>query len=51
VAGGTGLVGRQTVKTLRRSGHDAVVIARSVGVDLTTGAGLADALVSMPSST
>ena len=45
VAGGTGLVGRQTVKTLRRSGHDAVVIARSVGVDLTTGAGLADALV------
>jgi uncharacterized protein YbjT (DUF2867 family)/catechol 2,3-dioxygenase-like lactoylglutathione lyase family enzyme len=45
VAGGTGLVGRQTVKALRRSGHDAVVIARSVGVDLTTGDGLADALV------
>jgi uncharacterized protein YbjT (DUF2867 family) len=45
VAGGTGLVGRQTVKALRRSGHDAVVIARSVGVDLTTGDGLAAALV------
>ena len=45
VAGGTGLVGRQTVKALRRSGHDAVVIARSVGVDLTTGDGLADALL------
>jgi uncharacterized protein YbjT (DUF2867 family) len=45
VAGGTGLAGRQTVKALRRSGHDAVVIARSVGVDLTTGDGLADALV------
>jgi uncharacterized protein YbjT (DUF2867 family) len=45
VAGGTGLAGRQTVKALRRSGHDAVVIARSVGVDLTSGDGLADALV------
>lgn len=45
VAGGTGLAGRQTVKALRRSGHDAVVIARSVGVDLTTGDGLAEALV------
>jgi uncharacterized protein YbjT (DUF2867 family)/catechol 2,3-dioxygenase-like lactoylglutathione lyase family enzyme len=45
VAGGTGLVGRQTVKALRRSGHDAVVIARSVGVDLTTGDGPAEALV------
>jgi uncharacterized protein YbjT (DUF2867 family)/catechol 2,3-dioxygenase-like lactoylglutathione lyase family enzyme len=45
VAGGTGLVGRQTVKALRRSGHDAVVIARSVGVDLTTGDGLPEALV------
>ena len=45
VAGGTGLAGRQTVKPLRRSGHDAVVIAGSVGVDLTTGDGLADALV------
>jgi uncharacterized protein YbjT (DUF2867 family) len=44
VAGGTGLAGHQTIKALRRSGHDAVLIARSVGVDLTTGAGLAAAL-------
>lgn len=45
VAGGTGLTGRQTVEAIRRSGHDAVVLARSVGVDLVTGDGLADALV------
>ena len=45
VAGGTGLVGRQTVEAVRRVGHDAVVLARSVGVDLTSGAGLAAALV------
>jgi uncharacterized protein YbjT (DUF2867 family) len=45
VAGGTGLIGRQTVEAIRRSGHDAVVLARSVGVDLVTGDGLADALV------
>ena len=45
VAGGTGLAGRHTVKALRDAGHDAVVLARSAGVDLTTGRGLADALV------
>jgi uncharacterized protein YbjT (DUF2867 family) len=45
VAGGTGLAGRHTVAALRQAGHDAVVLARSVGVDLTTGHGLADALV------
>ncbi len=44
VVGGTGLVGRQTVQALRRAGHDAVVVARSVGVDVITGEGLADAL-------
>jgi len=44
VAGGTGLVGRPTVEAVRRSGHDPVVLARSAGVDLTTGAGLAAAL-------
>jgi uncharacterized protein YbjT (DUF2867 family) len=44
VAGGTGLVGRPTVEAVRRSGHDPVVLARSAGVDLTTGAGLAGAL-------
>ena len=44
VAGGSGLVGRGTVAAARRFGHDAVVLARSAGVDLTTGAGLAAAL-------
>jgi uncharacterized protein YbjT (DUF2867 family) len=45
VAGGTGLVGRRTVEAVRRLGHDAVVLARSAGVDLTTGKGLAAAMV------
>lgn len=45
VAGGTGLTGRHTVAALRQAGHDAVVLARSVGVDLATGDGLAAALV------
>jgi uncharacterized protein YbjT (DUF2867 family) len=44
VAGGTGLAGRHTVKALRAGGHDAVVLARSAGVDLTTGHGLAGVL-------
>jgi uncharacterized protein YbjT (DUF2867 family) len=44
VAGGTGLVGRPTVAAVRRAGHDPVVLARSAGADLTTGAGLAAAL-------
>ena len=51
VAGGTGLAGRHTVAALRQAGHDAVVLARSVGVDLASGDGLAAALVGpMPSS-
>ena len=41
VAGGTGLVGRQTVEAVRCHGHDPLVLTRSAGVDLTTGAGLA----------
>ncbi|MBF4573194.1 SDR family oxidoreductase [Herbiconiux sp. VKM Ac-1786] len=45
VAGGTGTVGRHIVDAARGRGHDAVVLARSTGVDLTTGAGLAPALV------
>lgn len=44
VAGGTGLLGRQVVAALRAGGHDAVVVARATGVDLTTGAGLVAAL-------
>jgi uncharacterized protein YbjT (DUF2867 family) len=45
VIGGTGVVGRHTVEALRRAGHDTVVVARSRGVDVSTGAGLDDALV------
>jgi len=44
VAGGTGQVGAPLVELLRTRGDDVVVLSRSAGVDLTTGAGLADAL-------
>ncbi|MGH3089387.1 MAG: SDR family oxidoreductase [Rubrobacteraceae bacterium] len=44
VVGGTGLVGRYTVESLERTGHEAVVVARSRGVDVATGAGLDGAL-------
>lgn len=44
VAGGTGMVGRLVVAELERVGATPVVIARSAGVDLTTGEGLAAAL-------
>jgi nucleoside-diphosphate-sugar epimerase len=44
VAGGTGCVGRFVVEALRANGDEPVVLARSTGVDLTTGAGLDDAL-------
>jgi uncharacterized protein YbjT (DUF2867 family) len=44
VAGGTGLTGRHVIEALRVAGHEPVVLARSVGVDLLTGAGLDAAL-------
>ena len=44
VAGGTGLAGRLVVEAARARGHRPVVIARSAGVDLITGAGLAGVL-------
>ena len=44
VAGGTGLVGRYVVQAARAAGHESVVISRSAGVDLLTGAGLDGAL-------
>jgi hypothetical protein len=43
VAGGTGVAGRLAV-ALRGAGHVPVVLARSTGVELVSGAGLADAL-------
>jgi uncharacterized protein YbjT (DUF2867 family) len=44
VAGGTGLVGRHVVAELRAAGHSPVILARSHGVDLTTGTCLAEKL-------
>ncbi len=44
VAGGTGTVGRHVVDEARRRSHEVVVLSRSTGVDLTTGAGLNAAL-------
>jgi 4-hydroxy-tetrahydrodipicolinate reductase len=44
VIGGTGLAGRHVVTALQRSGHDVTVAARATGVNVLTGAGLADAL-------
>jgi uncharacterized protein YbjT (DUF2867 family) len=45
VAGGTGLVGRLVVPALSEAGHVPVVLARALGVDITTGIGLDAALV------
>lgn len=44
VAGGTGTVGRHVVRVARARGHEVVVLSRSTGADLTTGAGVATAL-------
>lgn len=44
VAGGTGTVGRHVTALARQNGHEPVVIGRSTGVDLLTGAGLSAAL-------
>ncbi|MEN3359908.1 MAG: hypothetical protein V7637_3890 [Mycobacteriales bacterium] len=44
VAGGTGLVGRLIVDAVRAGGNAPVVLARSTGADVTTGAGLDEAL-------
>ena len=44
VAGGTGLVGAHVVVALSDAGHEPVVLARSRGVDITTGTGLDVAL-------
>jgi uncharacterized protein YbjT (DUF2867 family) len=44
VAGATGRVGRHAVDLLEERGHDVVPISRSLGVDVVTGEGLAEAL-------
>ncbi len=44
VAGGTGVVGHLVVEALRGNGHEAVALARSTGVELVSGKGLAGAL-------
>jgi uncharacterized protein YbjT (DUF2867 family) len=44
VAGATGNIGSLTTAALERDGHETVRISRSLGVDLTTGEGLDDAL-------
>jgi uncharacterized protein YbjT (DUF2867 family) len=44
VAGGTGLVGSKVVERLRAAGDEVVVLARSTGVDIVAGTGLAEAL-------
>lgn len=44
VAGGTGVVGSAIVTRLKMAGHEPVVLSRSTGTDLRTGAGLAEKL-------
>jgi uncharacterized protein YbjT (DUF2867 family) len=44
VTGATGRLGRHVVDVLEARGHDVVSIARSTGVDVVTGEGLAEAL-------
>jgi uncharacterized protein YbjT (DUF2867 family) len=44
VAGGTGWIGRMVVSAAREAGHETAVLARSTGVDLISGKGVAEAL-------
>ena len=44
VIGGSGLIGTKVVNKLRQLGHEAVAASPSTGVDILTGAGLAEAL-------
>lgn len=44
VVGASGLIGTKVVALLNEEGHDVVASSRSSGVDVLTGAGLADAL-------
>lgn len=47
MVGGTGLIGAQVADALRQAGHEVVVIARSQGIDVTTGDGLDRALAAV----
>ena len=49
VTGATGRLGRPLVEVLKGHGHDVVPIARSKGVDVITGEGLAEALAGVDS--
>src|SRR4051812_11884464 len=44
VVGATGAIGARTVAALEAEGHETVGIARSLGIDVRTGHGLAAAL-------
>lgn len=44
VAGATGRLGGHLVDVLEERGHEVVPISRSLGVDVVTGEGLAEAL-------
>jgi uncharacterized protein YbjT (DUF2867 family) len=44
VAGATGRVGRHVVDVAAERGHEVVAMSRATGVDVITGAGLADAM-------
>ncbi|WP_157245057.1 SDR family oxidoreductase [Nonomuraea typhae] len=44
VAGATGRLGRHVVDVITEQGHEAVAMSRGTGVDIVTGAGLAEAL-------
>jgi uncharacterized protein YbjT (DUF2867 family) len=45
VAGGTGRAGSHVVEILEARGHEVVRMSRTTGVDVITGAGLAEALI------
>lgn len=57
VAGGTGVVGRHVAEAARAAGHEVVVLSRSFGADVITGAGLdaalqgADAVIDVTNTT
>ena len=44
VVGASGLIGTKVVEVLKAEGHDVMAPSRSTGLDVLTGAGLADAL-------